>query len=63
MGEALTFSGLDAGELDVGFFEASDPLVARLAKVGLQFDLPDPIAMPSPPGAPGMDPEKPPKLR
>jgi len=63
VGEALTFSGLDAGELDVGFFASSEPMVARLAKVGLQFELPEPIAMPSQPGAPGMDPEKPPKLR
>ena len=63
VGEALTFSGLEAGELDVGFFAASDPMVARLKSVGLQFDLPDPIAMPRQPDAPGMDPSRPPKLR
>ena len=40
VGEALIFSGIEAGELDVGFFEAGDPMTARLAKVGLRFDLP-----------------------
>ncbi len=38
--EALIFSGLEAGEIDVGFFDASDPVAARLAKVGLRFDIP-----------------------
>lgn len=37
--EALIFSGLEAGEIDVGFFAASDPVAARLAKVGLRFDI------------------------
>lgn len=62
--EALTFSGIDAGALDVGFFGSNDPFAAQLAKVGLRFDLPEPEA----PReyvqvAPGSDPEKPPKLR
>lgn len=61
-GEALTFSGIEAGMMDVLFVRASDPLAAHLAKVGLRFDLPEPEA-PHVPGAPGMDPEKPPKLR
>lgn len=38
--EALIFSGLEAGEIDVGFFDATDPIAARLAKVGLRFDIP-----------------------
>ena len=61
-GEALTFSGIEAGELDVAFFRASDPVMARIAKVGLRFDLPAPetLAVPS---APGMDPDRPPRLR
>ena len=62
VGEALIFSGLDAGELDVTFLKASDPVSARLARVGLRFDLPEPPA-PEGPSAPGMDPEKPPRLR
>jgi hypothetical protein len=60
--EALVFSGLEAGVLDVTFLAASDPASAQLAKVGLRFDLPQPDT-PTPPGAPGMDPTKPPKLR
>ncbi len=61
-GEALTFSGIEAGVMDVLFVRSSDPLAAHLAKVGLRFDLPEPEA-PHVPGAPGMDPENPPKLR
>lgn len=60
--EALTFSGIEAGVMDVLFVRASDPLSAHLAKVGLRFDLPEP-EVPQAPGAPGMNPEKPPKLR
>ena len=61
-GEALTFSGIEAGMMDVLFVRASDSLAAHLAKVGLRFDLPEPET-PHVPGAPGMNPEKPPKLR
>jgi len=62
--EALTFSGLDAGQLDVTFLKASDAVSAQLARVALRFDLPQPdAASAAPPSAPGMDPEKPPKLR
>lgn len=61
-GEALVFSGLEMGEMDVAFLRASDPLSARLARVGLRFDLPQPEA-PRPAGAPGMDPARPPRLR
>lgn len=62
--EALTFSGIEAGALDVGFFAASDPVAARLAQVGLRFDLPE--VQPEDLGArpaPGADPDKPPILR
>lgn len=62
--EALTFSGLEAASLDVLFLKASDAICASLARVGLRFDLPavdTPQARPA--TAPGMDPEKPPKLR
>ena len=61
-GEALTFSGIEAGAMDVGFFAASNPMTARLARVGLRFDLPEPPA-PEAPGAPGTDPDRPPILR
>ncbi|MEL6563384.1 MAG: SseB family protein [Pseudomonadota bacterium] len=60
--EALVFSGLEAAALDVGFFDGRDPVVARLARVGLRFDLPQPAPAPAP-SAPGMDPAKPPRLR
>ena len=60
--EALIFSGLDAGEMDVAFFSASDEMSARLAKVGLRFDLPQPEPLAGP-QAPGMDPDAPPRLR
>lgn len=60
--EALVFSGLEAGVLDVTFLKASDPASAQLARVGLRFDLPQ-VDAPTPPRAPGMDPNKPPNLR
>jgi len=60
--EALTFADIDAASLDVAFFDASDPMAARLAKVGFRFDLPIPEATLSV-KAPGSDPNAPPKLR
>lgn len=62
IGEALTFSGVEAGHLDVLFLRAADPLAARLARIGLRFDLPVPDVAQAP-GAPGMDPDRPPRLR
>ncbi len=63
-GEALTFSGIDAGTMDVMFVGSGDAVAARLARVGLRFDLPQ-IARPTAavPMAPGSDPSAPPKLR
>ncbi|MDE0850655.1 SseB family protein [Yoonia sp.] len=60
-GEALTFSGIEAGTMDVLFVKATDQLAGHLAKVGLRFDLPE-LAAAHVPGAPGMDPAKPPRL-
>lgn len=60
--EALTFSGIEAGALDVAFFRAGDPVVAHLDHVGLRFDLPQ-LQAPAPRAAPGSDPSMPPKLR
>ncbi|GFE50475.1 hypothetical protein So717_22280 [Roseobacter cerasinus] len=62
--EALTFSGIAAGAMDVGFFRVSDAIVPRLHKVGLRFDLPqlqDPTVQAV--TMPGADPDKPPRLR
>jgi hypothetical protein len=62
--EALTFSGIEAGALDVGFFANTDPVSAKLAKSGLRFDLPKPPEhTASQPIAPGSDPAKPPMLK
>lgn len=49
--------------MDVLFLRSADPMTARLAKVGLRFDLPEPAVAASGPSAPGMDPTRPPKLR
>ncbi len=62
--EALTFSGIEAGALDVSFIRAQDPIAASLAKWGLRFDLPEPARIEANAAqAPGMDPDSPPKLR
>ena len=62
MGEALVFSGVEAGELDVAFLRSTDPVATAMARTGLRFDLPVP-EVPSAPAAPGLDPSRPPKLR
>ncbi len=64
--EALAFSGVEAGEIDVAFLRSDDPALTRLARVAHRFDLPPARPSPGPasaPAAPGMDPERPPKLR
>jgi len=62
--EALTFSGIEAGQLDVTFLDPSSKHIVGFANVGLKFDIPD-LVMPGrlKPLAPGMDPKNPPKLR
>ncbi|WP_281991395.1 SseB family protein [Sulfitobacter geojensis] len=62
--EALTFSGIEAGAMDVSFFGPDDPTVAKLAKVGLRFDLPQGEGLQHTPRMPpGSDPSKPPILK
>jgi hypothetical protein len=62
VGEALTFSGLEAGSIDLAFPSASDPLSASLARHGLKIQLPVPAEnQGSAVGAPGAD--LPPRLR
>ncbi len=60
--EALTFSGLAAGAIDVTFLPPDDPVLQVLSRVALRFDLPDPVQPPTP-RPPGSDPENPPRLR
>ncbi|WP_309666084.1 SseB family protein [Tabrizicola sp.] len=62
VGEALVFSGVEAGELDVVFLQGSDPSALAMSRVALRIDLPQP-EMPQAPAAPGMRPDKPPILR
>lgn len=57
--EVLAFSNFEAGALDVAFLASSDPASAKLAKIGLRFDLPKPQK----PSVTKPDPSKPPKLR
>ena len=62
--EALTFSGVEAGAMDVGFFAPDDPVIGKLAKVGLRFDLPQGEGLQHTPRMPpGSDPSKPPILK
>ncbi len=61
--EALVFSGVDAGELDVVFLLSGDPAGAAMARAGLRFDLALEEAGKAERPAPGMDPARPPNLR
>ncbi|MGB3406270.1 MAG: SseB family protein [Jannaschia sp.] len=56
--EALVFSGLDAGQIDVTFLRASQPLAATLSRHGLRIDLPAPETT-----SLVRDPDAPPRLR
>jgi hypothetical protein len=50
--------------MDVGFFAATDPVAAHLARSGLRFDLPQAVVTARhAPVVPGGDPAKPPILR
>jgi len=65
--EAIAFSGADAAGLDVAFLDPDAPAAREIAAVGQQIEMPatTPAApeKPDTPAAPGMDPEKPPRLR
>jgi hypothetical protein len=58
--EALRFSA-DPGELDVTFVEAGSAAAAAVASAGLRLELPR--AEVRAPTAPGMDRDRPPRLR
>jgi hypothetical protein len=66
--EALVFSGIEAGQLDVTFLHEGDAALDVLARVARVFEVPErlPERVVEPvrgPAAPGMDPGVPPKLR
>lgn len=63
-GEALRLSGVEEGALDVVFLASDAPVLERLSRVALRFDLPEPESSErgKRPG-PGTDPSKPPILR
>lgn len=62
--EALQFSGIEAGTLDVAFLDQDAPHIKHLVEFGLGFEVPE-LILPKAlkPLAPGMDPDSPPKLR
>lgn len=60
---ALSFSGVEAGMLDVTFLNADDLRAADCARVGLRFDLPQREQETAQTQAPGSNPNNPPKLR
>ena len=63
LSEALVFSGIEAGELDVTFLASGDAAVVELARVAVVFEVPEPVVEATVErAAPGMD-GKPPILR
>ena len=66
MSEALAFSGLEAGEIDVTFLSTEDPAARALLEKALVLALPEPEQQEVQElraTAPGMDPARPPILR
>jgi len=57
--EALTFSGIEAGEIDVAFLSAADPVAVAMARVAMRLDMAQAPAAPPPEPAP----PRPPRLR
>lgn len=65
LSEALQFSGLEVGELDVTFLKSTDPIVPKIAKAAQVFAVPAPPEPDEPAArtAPGTDATRPPNLR
>ena len=61
--EALVFSGVEAGEMDVAFMARTDAAAISMARVGLRFELAQPEEREAPRTGPGFDPQRPPNLR
>ncbi len=64
LSEALQLSGADETALDITFLDSDDPTLAKFAKIGLGFEIPE-LHHPEPQAhiPPGSDPDKPPILR
>ncbi|MEL6234675.1 MAG: SseB family protein [Pseudomonadota bacterium] len=64
LGEAYRLEA-PGGALDMLFLDATDPALAAFRRNGLGFDLPQRPALQTRalPGAPGLDPDRPPRLR
>ncbi|NOX40893.1 MAG: SseB family protein [Alphaproteobacteria bacterium] len=62
--EAVSFSDTEI-MLDIAFFDLDDPICARLDKVALKYEVPKPTPAMTQPiaSAPGMDPDRPPRLK
>ena len=58
--EALVFSGIEAGEIDVGFLAGTDPVAVAMTRVAMRLDMAPagPVAIPPEP-----IPQRPPRLR
>lgn len=66
LAEALAFSGIEDGMVDVMFLPSGDPAGRAFLALGQPLTLPEPPKekpAPPPPAPPGMDPTRPPKLR
>jgi SseB protein N-terminal domain len=62
--EAVVFSGITDGALDLAFLDPQDTRAARFMQVGLVLRIPQPKPRTTAsPAAPGTDPERPPRLR
>lgn len=65
VGEALAFSGIEAGEIDVSFLAPDSAAARTMDGVALRLEIPRLAEAPAAKGptAPGMDPGRPPILR
>ena len=65
LAEALQFSGVEKGELDVTFLKSTDPVVPKIAAAARVFAVPaaPPPAKANVRAAPGSDPSRPPILK
>ncbi|MEO6298179.1 MAG: SseB family protein [Paracoccaceae bacterium] len=62
--EALAFSGVEAGTLDVAFLDADDLALDRMSGMALVIEgVAMPVTEPTGHAGPGMDPTRPPNLR